>query len=76
MKTCNGCKWAEWQKTASGKLHPSGEGRCTFVIKMPVLPMAFYYAGETNKREVPRPYGGEINRRRELRDHCPCFQKL
>jgi hypothetical protein len=24
MKTCNGCKYAEWKLTGIGHLHPSG----------------------------------------------------
>ena len=27
---CNGCRFANWDKTASGKLHPSGYGRCAY----------------------------------------------
>lgn len=26
MKNCTDCKHAEWKRTASGKLHPSGAG--------------------------------------------------
>jgi hypothetical protein len=29
---CAGCKWADWKRTASGRLHPDGEGQCTHPI--------------------------------------------
>ena len=68
MKTCKGCKWAEWNRTASGRLHPNGGGRCTFQVKIPVLPQAFYWIGGE-----PRPMGGQINRKEEHKDHCAYY---
>jgi hypothetical protein len=65
VKTCNGCKYAEWNKTAAGRLHPSGDGKCGYPYKIPPAPMAFYFIGGT-----PVPCGGFINRKRELKDHC------
>lgn len=66
MKNCTGCKYAEWQRTKSGNLHPSGDGECTYEVKRPVVPsgmsMIFHISS------------GFINRRRELRDHCPCYE--
>jgi len=70
MKTCIGCKYAEWDKTKAGRLHPSGDGRCKYKIVMPVIPAAFSWLGLGNP---PHPLGGHISRRKELRDHCPCF---
>ena len=66
MKTCNGCKYADWQRTAAGRLHPSGDGKCTYEYKVPRLPLAFYYIGGT-----PAPCGGHISRRRKFKEHCP-----
>lgn len=67
MKTCAGCKYAEWVRTKSGRLHPSGAGRCAFPVKPQVLPAAFYYI------HPPKPLGGQITRREEWADHCPCY---
>lgn len=67
MKSCNDCIFADWKRTASGRLHPSGDGRCKKVIKIPELPQSFYWLG---MRDSPRPDGGYINRREELKDHC------
>lgn len=69
MKNCTGCKWAEWKHTAAGKLHPSGEGACTFKYKPPPLPAAFYWI------DNPRLGGGSISRRSELQSHCPYFER-
>ena len=69
MKTCNGCKYAEWHKTKGGRLHPSGDGRCTFPWKMPPLPACKYFIGG-----VMAPVGGSINRKEEFKDHCTYYQ--
>ncbi|HHT9146506.1 MAG TPA: hypothetical protein ACFYD4_12685 [Candidatus Wunengus sp. YC61] len=65
MKNCNDCKNAVWQKTEKGRLHPSGEGRCNYDYKIPQLPESFYWIISS-----PRPSGGQINRREELKGHC------
>lgn len=70
MKTCKGCKWAEWKKTSAGNLHPSGDGACTFPIKLPVTPLAFRWGWA---EKPPTPYGGRITRRIDFKDHCPCY---
>ena len=70
MKHCLDCKYAEWQKTTAGKLHPSGDGRCKYPWKMPPLPASMYfYSGETT------PCGGHISRKEELDKHCVYFVK-
>lgn len=70
MKYCDDCKWAEWKRTANGRLHPDKTGRCVFEIKIPVLPLAFRWGfGQM----WPIIGGGYIERKRELRDHCPTW---
>ena len=68
MKNCTECVHANWQRTESGRLHPSGEGRCGKKIELPQLPQAFYWTFE------PNFCGGYINRREELKDHCCYWQ--
>lgn len=70
MKNCTNCKHANWAKTAAGKMHPSGDGKCTYPYKVPELPEAFYWIGQK-----PSPGGGMINRRRDLDDHCSYFKR-
>jgi len=69
MKNCLNCKYADWRKTASGKMHPSGDGHCTFQWKSPPLPASMYWLVQ------PSPYGGQINRREELKDHCTYYAR-
>jgi hypothetical protein len=69
MKSCTGGKYARWQKTKAGRLHPSGDGECTFKVKIPQLPASMYWIGRTD----PVPHGGHINRREDLEDHCVYF---
>lgn len=37
MKNCTHCKHAVWQKTAAGRLHPSGDGECGYEVKLPAI---------------------------------------
>ena len=69
MKDCTYCKWAKWERTAAGKLHPSGEGMCGHEIIVRPLPAAFYWLHK------PIPLGGYINRKRELKTHCTYYDK-
>ena len=71
MKNCLLCKYADWQKTAAGKLHPSGDGKCTYPWKMPPLPASMYWFGTGQ----PKPCGGYINRKNELKDHCTYYER-
>ena len=67
MKNCLYCKFAEWKRAADGKLHRSGEGRCTYKVKLPVLPLSFYF------NDPPKIRGGVINRNNYFEDHCPYY---
>lgn len=70
MKNCTNCKYARWERTNSGRLHPSGDGRCSYTYKIPELPQAYYFPfGEMHLS------GGYINRRQELKDHCVYFSR-
>lgn len=71
MKSCVGCRYADWKRTASGRLHPSGDGTCTFEVAIPKLPVAKRWS----TWHTPLVCGGYINRREELHDHCPCYQR-
>jgi hypothetical protein len=69
MKSCTECVHAQWLRTASGNLHPSGDGSCGKKIEVPQLPQAFYWITK------PMPCGGYISRRKELDDHCAYWQQ-
>lgn len=71
MKTCMECKYAEWDKTKKGRLHPSGDGHCKYTYKVPRLPMSMYWIG----KRPPTPSGGSISRREQLRGRCPYYEK-
>lgn len=64
MKNCTDCKYALWKRTAAGKLHPSGDGKCEYPWKMPALPAAFYWISSG------APAGGFVNRKRDNTEHC------
>lgn len=38
LSVCASCKFAEWEKTTSGRRHPSGMGECRFELPETPLP--------------------------------------
>ena len=71
MKTCLECKHAKWKRTPAGRLHPSGDGQCTYLWIALQLPQSMYWIG----RSAPKPAGSFINRRHALDDHCAYWAK-
>jgi len=69
MKNCTDCKHAYWQRTAAGKLHPSGAGQCTKEYRQPPLPASMYWI------TLPYVSGGHINRGEDLKTHCTYFER-
>jgi hypothetical protein len=69
VNDCTHCKYAKWERTAAGKLHPSGQGRCGFEVKIPQLPASMHYLMGN-----PIIVGGGINRREPSCD-CPYFDR-
>lgn len=70
MKKCLDCSHAVWDKTKTGKLHPSGLGKCLYKFKIPELPSSMYWIGGN-----PHPCGGSIFRKEELKNHCVYYQR-
>lgn len=74
MPDCTTCAYAEWNRTKTGRLHPSGDGKCTWDgWKKWVLPKAFYYVWSGCTKVAPPPSGGHINRKNPHMD-CPYYQ--
>jgi len=72
QEDCLNCRYANWSKTRAGRLHPSGDGRCSFAWLPPPVPKAFYWLGYGTS---PKPSGGMIDRRKP-HGGCPCHQLL
>lgn len=62
-ESCLDCKFSVWLRTAGGRLHPSGDGRCTWSMPVIRLPKAKYFLNN------PAPIGGHIDRRKP---HLDC----
>jgi len=60
---CLTCRWAEWYKTANGRLHPGGDGKCGWEMPEIRLPAVYYYPADTSRRRVPSPSGGSITQK-------------
>jgi hypothetical protein len=74
MNPCLTCRFADWKRTAAGRLHPDGTGRCTWRIPSLALPKAHYYVGGgSEKRTIPQPSGGWIERKDAA--ECPAFEE-
>ncbi len=71
MLNCLSCKFAVWERTLAGQLHPSGEGKCTWRMPGILLPKAFYYIG----KESPKPMGGHINRNEQTKE-CDAWSHI
>ena len=68
MTTCDDCKFAEWNRTKTGRLSPTKIGACERLIRFPLdvrLPHAFYWIGGG-----PRPMGGFIKRGEKHPESC------
>lgn len=65
---CLTCKFADWKRTAAGRLHPDGAGRCRWVVPEIAYPKALYFIGGR-----PKPYGGWIERGANFTD-CPAYE--
>lgn len=66
---CDDCKFASWERTSNGRLHPGKSGRCTRLSIHPLdmtLPAAFYWVSMA----TPSPSGGWIERGAELKSDC------
>lgn len=71
MNPCLKCRFAEWKKTAAGRLHPSGAGRCHWKMPEIALPKSRYYIG--HERVIPPPTGGYIERNDQ--QECRAFEE-
>jgi hypothetical protein len=70
--SCLSCKFAKWQRTQAGRLHPSGGGRCGWAMPHIPIPAAFYWLGHRENNQ-PQPSGGYI-KRHEPRRNCPTWE--
>ncbi len=68
---CLTCKFAEWDKTANGRLHPNKQGQCKYEIPKIIIPKAFYFFSSGDQK----PCGGYIYRDKPLTD-CPTYQPI
>ena len=74
-RDCRSCRFASWQRTKTGRLHPSQSGRCTWEgWKAWAIPSAFYFFG--GNRDTPtRPSGGYLTRSAPHAD-CPLWEAM
>jgi len=69
MKNCTKCKYANWERTKNGSLHPNGKGKCEYKYKIPKLPASMHWC--LSRLKIA---GGYINRREELKEHCLFYE--
>lgn len=76
MKFCDDCKYATWQRTTAGRLHPSRDGKCTFETDVQLPNSAGYTWWRVSKGNVLEVRGDYIQRKREHKYDCPYFARL
>jgi hypothetical protein len=67
---CDDCVFAEWKKTANGRLHPNKRGLCKRLYEHPLdlrIPPVFYWGVF---KTAPYPSGGYIERGKPLEEKC------
>lgn len=40
VPVCSTCRWAEWQRTPTGRISAKHCGRCSVEVKIPPLPLS------------------------------------
>ena len=66
---CDDCRFANWERTSQGVLHPGKSGRCTLLSAHPLdlrRLAAFYWVGMAKSG----PSGAWIKRGAELKSDC------
>ena len=76
---CLTCKFAEWKRTASGRLHPSGDGKCTWTmptIFMPLAAWGFNYQLDLKTNAIKPPSNMPIDRNPGWAKYtkCPTYE--
>ena len=73
MTICLDCKFAQWDRTQSGRLHPNGEGKClwTKVVVMPAS-VPIYNQNAVN-RITNSLFAGYIERGGRGLSKCPTY---
>ncbi|QRE00493.1 hypothetical protein [Burkholderia phage BCSR129] len=70
---CHGCKYADWDRTKAGSLHPNGGGRCVFPDPpLPDLPAVKSWGWGGN----PRVTGWSISRHNAEPQTCNTFEPV
>lgn len=74
---CETCKFANWRRTDAGRLHPSGEGRCTWRKTFRVSGSTAGAKLYTGFGEPITAIGGHISRKKgaEFPAKCDTFQR-
>lgn len=75
FNNCTYCRYAEWKKTKVGRLHPGGDGRCTWQIVHPRLPLARQWEYPYSSEKPPGIRIGFLDRHKPF-EKCPTFQPI
>lgn len=65
--SCKTCKWADWERTPTGRISRKYVGSCLYPIPEPVLPTSVV------RHSISKPYAGGIEPNDGTK--CPCWEK-
>lgn len=73
---CLTCKLADWKRTAAGRIHPNGQGKCAWTPPYIPTPAAWAWnATWSRKGRQPVPEWGQIDRRpRSTITECETYE--
>lgn len=73
---CLKCDHANWLRTNSGRLHPSGQGKCTWqrTIQTPAAGLSRGVFGFADRGDPLTLEGSNLWRNDDIHTKCPTFQ--
>lgn len=73
---CLTCAHAEWRKTVTGRLHPSGDGKCRYEVTVPIPASTptWGYGRQATDTSTITIKGGYIRRHGASRAICRTYK--
>jgi hypothetical protein len=73
-RSCDTCRFAEWQKTANGRLHPGKQGKCTWQAPVYPIPKAVSYGWQGGGKPPVEHHGRYISRDKYMHKDCEAWE--
>lgn len=71
---CDTCRFADWNKTANGRLHPGKQGKCTWTAPVYPIPKAVSYSWAGGGKPPVEQHGRYISRDQHMHLNCEAWK--